>query len=180
MKPILIVLLMLLAPAPLLAQRNQSQALPDEARREALRQQIERRFEEIAARQLGLNDGQRQALRETLAASTRERRQLAQRGVALRQEAARALQQQSGARDAGAILRDLERLREAELSLWRQEQNRLADILNDRQRLELMALRARFDRRIVELRQGGAANGQGAAPRRLPQRGPRARPGQQH
>ncbi|HEX6588002.1 MAG TPA: hypothetical protein VF039_03185, partial [Longimicrobiales bacterium] len=67
------------------------------------------------------------------------------------------------------ILDQLTRLREQELQLWRAEQDALAGVLSPTQRLELMAIQARFNERVRDVR-GRAPHG----PRgERPMRGPR-------
>lgn len=136
-------------------QGARGQATPQQ--RAQMRQRIEARFAQIVAERLSLDDAQQTRLRSVMAKGVERRRQLAQRGVALRREAAAALGDETdaapaGARSADAILRDLSALRREELKLWEDEQNELASFLSADQRLRLLELRARFDQRVMEMR----------------------------
>ena len=159
-----------LLPAPLLAQEGPPRRPPAEAprmqgmtpeqrqamqqRRAAMRAQVHARFVEIAAERLGLGAAERTRLGQVLDRTMEKRQALAEEGRELRLRAARALADSAGAPAPQAILQELTRLRERELQLWRDEQRELSTFLTPRQRLELMAMRARFDERVMQLRSG--------------------------
>ena len=148
-----------------------------EAQREEMRERIQQRFLDMAAERLELDGTQRTRLASVLEQNHDERREIAEEGMRLRHEAADVLDDDSpdGAR-AERILNELTRLRERELQLWRTEQDALASVLTPTQRLELMAMQARFNDRVRDMRheRGPGGRGEGAAGGRRPMGAPRA------
>jgi Spy/CpxP family protein refolding chaperone len=143
------------------AQRPTRQGPPTPEQREAMRQRIEMRFLDMAAQRLELDANQRTRLGAVMQHTAGERRSIAEEGMRLRREAADLLRAggSDGAR-AEHILTELTRLREREMDLWRREQRDLAGVLSPVQRLELMAMRARFSERVRGVR-GMGPDGEG-------------------
>ena len=150
-----------------------------EAEAGQMRERIHERFMDMAAERLELDANQRTRLATVLEQNGEQRRAIAQEGMRLRREAADVLAADSPDRArAESILAELTRLRERELQLWRTEQDALADVLTPTQRLELMAMQARFDNRVRHMRQergpgghGGARGERGHGGRRAPEGG---------
>lgn len=140
---------------------------PTPAQRQEMRQRIEARFLEMAAERLELDASGRARLGAVMQHTAGERREIAEDGMRLRREAADLLRAGGGdAARAEHILDELTRLRERELALWRREQQDLAEVLTPVQRLELMAMRARFTERVRGLRGQGAGTQRPIGPRR--------------
>lgn len=126
---------------------------PTEEERAEMRERIQQRFLDMAAERLELDAAQRTRLGSVLERNHEERREIAREGMRLRREAADLLE--NDAPDAGraqTILNELTRLRERELELWRAEQDALAAVLSPPQRLQLMAMQARFYDRVRDMR----------------------------
>ena len=149
------------------------QGPPTAEQREEMQRRIEMRFLDMAAERLELDASQRARLDAVMRYAAGERRSIAEEGMRLRREAADLLRADTddGAR-AEHILTELTRLRERELEMWRREQRELADVLTPVQRLELMAMRARFTERVRDVRGRGP---DGAGPPRRRDGGPRGR-----
>ena len=150
---------------------------PSEEQRAEMRERIQDRFIDMAAERLELDASQRTRLASVLDQNAEQRRAIAEGGMRLRREAAELLDDDSPDRsDAERILNELTRLRERELELWRVEQDALADVLTPTQRLQLMAMQARFADRVRDMRheRGPAGRGAPGAPRgeRPPRRAP--------
>lgn len=162
-------------PAPQAGRRA-----PTEAERAEMRERIHTRFLDMVSERLELNATQRTRVAAVLDQNADRRREIAEQGRTLRQEAADLLR--SDAPDdarAERILDQLTRLREQELQLWRAEQEALAGVLTPTQRLELMAIQARFNERVRDVRQAapharGEGRRPGGAPRTERQRPARA------
>ena len=175
--------LALALPATALAQEDATPAprrAPTPAQHEEMRERVRMRFLDMAAERLELDATQRTQLASVLEQHHETRREIAEEGMRLRHEAADLLGTESpdGAR-AEQILDDLARLRERELDLWRAEQAALADLLTPTQRLELMAMQARFGERVRDIRAQHAGRGFGRGPsgfRDLPGPAPRPAP----
>lgn len=117
--------------------------------REAMQERIRERFGEIVRRQLGLDRAAQQALLEAVRESERERRTLLGREMELRKQ----LREQveiAPLRDpspllepaeARELLREMAAIREAELRLFRAEQERLLQVLTPPQLVRFYALR---------------------------------------
>lgn len=126
---------------------------PTEAERAEMRERIQTRFLDLVTERLELDATQRARVAAVLDQNRERRREIAEEGHRLRREAAELLRSDApdGAR-AERILGELTRLREQELQLWRAEQDALAGVLSPTQRLELMAIQARFNDRVREVR----------------------------
>ena len=156
------------------APRPEARPARSEAQRAEMRERIEERFLDMAVERLELNATQRTQLASVLERNRDQRRAIADDGMRLRREAADVLDDDSPDRaQAERILNELTRLREREVQLWRAEQDALAGVLTPVQRLELMAMQARFHERVRDVRHERAP----LAPRgdgRRPGRAPRA------
>ena len=126
---------------------------PSEEQRAEMRERIQTRFLDMVTERLELDATQRTRVAAVLDQNADRRREIAREGHRLRSEAAGLLRADSpdGAR-AQRILDQLTRLREQELQLWRAEQDALAGVLTPTQRLELMAIQARFNERVRDVR----------------------------
>lgn len=143
------------------AQSPTRQGPPTPEQREEMRQRIEMRFLDMAAQRLELDANQRTRLGAVMQHAAAERRSIAEEGMQLRREAADLLRAGGGdGARAEHILTELTRLRERELELWRREQQDLAGVLTPVQRLEWMAMRARFTERVRGVR-GMGPHGEG-------------------
>ena len=150
---------------------------PTEAERAEMRERIHTRYLDMVAERLELDATQRTRVAAVLDRNAERRREIAEQGRRLRQEAADLLRDDSpDAAQANRILEQLTRLREQELELWRAEQEALAGVLSPTQRLELMAIQARFNERVRDVRQRAPhAPGAGRRPGGMP-RSDRERP----
>jgi Spy/CpxP family protein refolding chaperone len=158
-------LLALALPTTTLAQEGEPtpRRAPTPDQREHMRQRIHTRFLDMAAERLELDATQRTRLASVLEQHHETRREITEEGMRLRREAADLLGTDSPDRArAERILDELTRLRERELQLWRAEQDALADVLTPTQRLELMAMQARFGQRVRDIR---SQHMHGGAPR---------------
>lgn len=125
------------------------------AGRARLQAQVIDRFVELSARDLGLDDGGRQRLAEVVRETMQRRQDLARQSAELRRQLAASLRaSDTGDAEFARLLDRLDALRERELALWKQENAELARFLTPRQRAEFLALRARFNEHIMQLRQG--------------------------
>lgn len=146
------------------APRAEGRRERSEAERAEMRDRIQQRFLDMAAERLELDATQRTRLASVLEQNREQRRQIAEEGMRLRREAADVLEADSPDRArAERILGELTRLRERELQLWRAEQDALAGVLEPTQRLQLMAMQARFNERVRGMRQGRGAGEHGGA-----------------
>jgi hypothetical protein len=132
--------------------------VPDSARVDALRREVERRFGERVRMELALSDRQMEQLREHQGTFMRQRRELLLRQRDLRM----ALQQQMRpgvAADADSVGRLNEALRENRGRLFALEQDeeaKLSAFLTPVQVAQYRQLRERFVERVNELRRRGA------------------------
>ena len=157
------------------APREQRRPEMSEERREEMRERIHQRFMDMAAERLELDANQRTRLAGVLEQNQEQRRTIAEEGMRLRREAADVLSADAPDRArAERILTELTRLRERELQLWRAEQDALANVLSPTQRLELMAMQARFNDRVRDMRHERGPGGHGAPRGERGQRGGRA------
>jgi len=145
------------------APRESRRRVISEAERGEMRERIHQRFMDMAAERLELDANQRTRLAAVLEQNDEQRRAIAEEGMRLRREAADLLADDTPDRaSAERILNELTRLRERELQLWRTEQDALADVLSPTQRLELMAIQARFNDRVRDMRRERGPGGHGA------------------
>ncbi len=139
--------------------------------RERLEQQVLQRFSTLAAGQLGLDESASRRLNAIVLATAQKRMDMAREAAEVRRRLATALQPGSDATDADfhTLLDELGSLRAREMDLWKQENQELARILSPRQQAEFMALRARFNDRVMRMRQGrGPGPGGGFGPGDVP------------
>jgi hypothetical protein len=152
------------APAAVAAQDS----LPDPARAERLRQQVEQRFGERLKEELGLTDEQASKVRVSLAGLAARRRGMEQDERRMRQALAAQLRPGVAANsDSVAKLVDaLTEHRVAYAQTFRDEMRELSTILNPVQRGQYMMLRDRLMQRAQEIMQNRAAAAGGQAPLR--------------
>ena len=143
--------------------------VPDSARVEALRREVERRFGERVRMELALSDRQMERLREHQGTFMRQRRELMRRQRDLRM----ALQQQMRpgvAADADSVSRLNDALRENRgriFALEQDEEAKLSEFLTPVQVAQYRELRERFVERVNELRRrGGPGGGRQGPPER--------------
>ena len=145
---------LLAAPAAAAAQDS----MPDPARLEQLRQQVERRFEERLKEELGLTDEQASKLQVSLAALAARRRGMEQDERRMRQALAAQLRPGVAANsDSVAKLVDaLTSHRVAYAQTFKDEMRDLSTILNPVQRGQYIMLRDRLMQRAQEIMQNRA------------------------
>ncbi|MEZ4417795.1 MAG: hypothetical protein R3E10_18710 [Gemmatimonadota bacterium] len=154
--PLLVLALGLAAPAGLAAQQ--------EAPRAQLEQRVRRAFAERLRRELDLDAEQAGRLRDVMQWSEEQRRAIALENRQIRLDTERFQQQQEGEREASAILEARLRLQEREATLFREEQQRLLEVMSPGQVVRFYELREQFVRRVLQLRQsrtGAARPGRG-------------------
>lgn len=158
----LVVAALVLTPAPGFAQAvipgppPAQRGLPMVAgeRRQELRQQVFVRFMDRASQRLALSAGQRARVEQVLLRSEGERAELARQAREVRRSLVLA------GRDSGTPQQEYDRLlqrmtdlRAQELSLWEREQAELGQILNPRQRAQLLAMRLELFERVQRMRE---------------------------
>ncbi|MGH7477072.1 MAG: hypothetical protein ACRELD_12335 [Longimicrobiales bacterium] len=143
---------LLLLVLPSLAAAQARPGAQQGLQRSRLEAQVLQRFASQAGARLGLAEPDRQRLGVVLRTHASRRAALASEARTLRRELGQALSS-TRATDADfeRILGGLERLREDELRLWREEQRSLAEFMGPRQRAGFLALRAQFNQRVIEL-----------------------------
>ncbi len=125
--------------------------------RSALERRVRAAFVQRAQRQLALTDSEVGALRETLAWSDGQRRAIAVENQDLNRRS-QALSLDGNVGEAQAILDARVRLQEREATLFREEQERLLDVLTPPELVRFYRLRAELNRRILQLRQQRPGN----------------------
>jgi Spy/CpxP family protein refolding chaperone len=134
-----------------------------ERRRQHLEDRIRGEFLEQVARRLDLDRSQREAMVEVLREGAEARRELAREGRQLRRALISAVTDDDAPMEAfETLLVRFRELREREWALEREEQERVARILNPRQQAVFLFLRMQFNERIRGMR----------GPRRGPPGGP--------
>jgi len=126
------------------------------------RQEMEARVREaMAARMkeaLGLTDEELMALEERMEPFRESRRALARRESANRLRVTAYLQDGGREGEAEELLNTLGDLRSEELTLFQEELEALADLLNPEQRLQFMVARDQMNQRIRRAREGSGGN----------------------
>lgn len=143
-----------------------TQAQAGSERRDALQEQVFRRFVDHASRELELDPEQRRSLAGLLRQGQQERRAIVRELAGAR----RALRQAVDAgheEDAARHLAKLEELRAREFRLWEREQAALKALLRPTQHARFLMLQLRFNERVRDLQQGrpGRGGGPEGAPR---------------
>lgn len=160
--PVLFVLL-LVAAAPLSAQRGQGRGAPQD--RTELERRVRARFGEMIRQRLDLDDEQARRLEDVVAGFHEDRSRLMREEQALRRQVQEVLLQ--GGEDPAEARRLLDRMHELRLEearLWRAEEERLLQVLTPTQVLRFQALREEMGRRIQRLRGGGPPGPPGMGP----------------
>jgi Spy/CpxP family protein refolding chaperone len=126
-----------------------------EISREQMQERVQQAFEERMARALDLTEEQQARMREALGSFREARRELMPQRRELQMETRRFM---TGDRDddekARELIRARRELREAELRLQRDEEERLLQILSPGQVLRMQMLRDEFGERIRTLEAG--------------------------
>ena len=145
-----VILAVLAAPVAVEAQR------PTEGnaeRRAELEAEVRRRFLSRVALHLELTESQRARLTEVLREGAEARRRLAHESMDLHRDVSAAVRWGDAPPSTyEALLDRLHRLREAERALERDEEARLAETLDPRQRLMFQLMRMQFNDRIRGMR----------------------------
>ncbi|MBI4538110.1 MAG: Spy/CpxP family protein refolding chaperone [Gemmatimonadetes bacterium] len=139
--------------------------------RDELERRVEQRFAERLREALDLTPEEFEQLRAVLEETRRVRRQLAAEERRVRFETEEFLRGGGDAQKADELLGRLETLRERELQLWRDEQQRLAAVLSPEKRLRFVKLREQFAERVRQIRMemgGRMRDPRGKAPRPFP------------
>ena len=141
----------------------QSQVRPPGQQRQ--RQQMERRADQGLARlvqnQLGLTQEQMPPLQEVMQSFREDRRAIGQAQAALRYRLRNPALGELSDDGAREILAEMVRVQEAELDLYRREQERLLTVLSPNQLVRFYRVREEWGQRIQEMRQPGNGRGQG-------------------
>ena len=119
--------------------------------RNQLEERVRRAFVQRVQRQLQLDDGEVGRLREVLAWSEGQRRALATENRDLNRRS-QAVTREGGEEEAQAILDGRVRVQERQLELFREEQERLLEVLSPARVVRFYRMRAELNRRILELR----------------------------
>jgi Spy/CpxP family protein refolding chaperone len=145
------------APVDLEAQQRGSRA-DREMSREQMQERVQQAFEQRMARALDLSEEQQARMREALGDFREARRELMPQRRELQMETRRFM---SGDRNdderARELIRARRELRETELRLQREEEERLLQILSPSQVLRMQMLRDEFGERIRSLEAGPRA-----------------------
>ena len=151
----LVVLSLVVAPVPVMAQVR-----GDQERRTELERQVRRQFLAQVAQRLQLTSDQREQVRAVLAERAEDRRDLALESQALRIELIQAVRDEDAPMSRfEAILEQLEALRSREREIEEQEEAALAEILDPRQRAVFLILRMQLNERIRQMRGPGGMGG---------------------
>ncbi|HUH13726.1 MAG TPA: hypothetical protein VMK65_11475, partial [Longimicrobiales bacterium] len=134
----------------LMAAGAEAQSRPE--RRDALQQQVFRRFMEHASGELELEAEQRGSLARLLQQGQVERRAIQQELGRARRDLHQAVEAGHDA-DAARHLAALEELRAREYRLWEREQAALREVLTPTQHARFLMLQLRFNERVRELQQ---------------------------
>ena len=134
-------------------------------RRDALQQQVFRRFVDHASRELALEPEQRRSLADLLRQGQQDRRALMRELAGARRELRQAVYA-GHEEDAARHLATMEELRRREFRLWEREQAALKALLRPTQHARFLMLQLRFNERVRELQQGrpGSGGGPGGGP----------------
>ncbi len=124
-------------------------------RQQQLEAQVLDRFVGAAARNLGLDGAREARLRQVVQTTATRRRDLARASFAVRRDLAAALQSPGTTDEEFSRLLDrVDDVRRRELRIWIDENAELRSLLSPRQRAAFLAMRARFNDRVMRLRQG--------------------------
>lgn len=129
--------------------------------RTEMQSRIFRHFDERVTRELGLSADQAERVRTISIEFRASRGELMRERGEVRRAMRRHLASGGDEAAAGALIQRMQALRAREVSLQRQEEERLLQVLSASQLLQLQALRDEFSERIRRLERGG---GPGDAP----------------
>jgi len=119
--------------------------------RNQLEERVRRAFVQRVQRQLQLDDAEVGELREVLAWSEGQRRALSTENQDLERRS-QAVRFEGSDDEARAILDGRLRIQERQLELYREEQQRLLEVLSPARVVRFYRLRAELNRRILQLR----------------------------
>ncbi|MDE0081353.1 MAG: Spy/CpxP family protein refolding chaperone [Gammaproteobacteria bacterium] len=155
--------------SPVVASAQARDRGPSSTRQELV-ERIRERFENRIARELRLDEQQREVLGEVFSVFARSRAELLPQRREIERRISNHLAGPDGAEeDALGLLEEMRALREREAELLREEEDRLLEVLTPSQVLRLQALRDQFGNQIRRLR-GDSSPG---IPGDRPFRGPR-------
>lgn len=155
-----------------IAASAQGRARGPSATRQELVERIQERFENRIARELRLDDEQREVLGEVFPAFARSRAEIFSRRREIERQIGDYLEGPDGVEeDALGLLEEMRALRAREAELVREEEDRLLEVLTPTQVLRLQALRDQFGNQIRRLRRDSGP----AVPGDRPFRGPGSR-----
>ena len=161
-------LLALAGLSPIVASAQARARGPSPSRQELV-ERIRERFQNRLARELRLDDEQREVLGEVFSAFARSRAELLPQRREIERRISDHLAQPDGTEeDALGLLEEMRALREREAALLREEEDRLLEVLTPSQVLRLQTLRDQFGNEIRRLRGGSGPGNPGDRPFRRP------------
>lgn len=138
----------------------------------AQRQELEQRVMEGLFRRvqehLGLSREEMTTLQITMQSFREDRRALAMNQASLRHSLRNPAMEEISEEEAREILAEMVRVQEAELALYRKEQEELLNVLTPRQLVQFYRVRDEWGQRIQQLRQRRGPGGAGGGPPRFP------------
>ncbi len=154
------------------AAEVEGQGPPDRMHRRAeLEQQVRQRFMEQVGERLELSEAQRIRMAAILQEGAEARRELADDSRALRRELMQAVHREEASMATyERLLERLAAVREAERAIEQREEQRLAQVLDARQRAVFLIMRMQLNDRVRGMRGNGV--GPGASPPGGPGGGP--------
>lgn len=159
------------------AAELEGQGPPDRMHRRAeLEQQVRQRFMEQVSERLELSETQRVRMAAILQEGAEARRELAEDSRALRRELMQAVHREDATMPTyERLLQRLAAVRETERAIEQREEQRLAEVLDARQRAVFLIMRMQLNDRIRGMR--GTGGGPGGPPPGGPGAGPQGGPG---
>ena len=150
----------------------QARARGPSATRQELVERIRERFENRIARELRLDEEQREVIGEVFSVFARSRAELLPQRREIERRISGHLAGPDGSEeDALGLLEEMRALREREAELLREEEDRLLEVLTPSQVLRLQALRDQFGNQIRRLRGDSSPRIPGDRPVRGPRPG---------
>ncbi|MFC1660733.1 hypothetical protein ACFL3S_04585 [Gemmatimonadota bacterium] len=155
-----LVLLAVLLVGPALASAQVRQQGGQRQRRE-LERRLQARYGQMVQNQLGLSQGDFQVLQGVMQSFREDRMTLSQSQASLRHRLRDPELPNLGDSDAMDILREMVRLQEEELDLYRREQEQLLSVLSPSQLVLFYRLREQMGQQVQQLRGGRGPGGVG-------------------
>lgn len=154
--------------SPVVASAQARTRGPSPSRQELV-ERIRERFQNRIARELRLDDEQREALGDVFPVFARSRAELLPERREIERRISDHLAGPDGTEeDALGLLEEMRALREREAEMLRQEEDRLLEVLTPSQVLRLQALRDQFGNQIRRLRGDSGPENPGDRPSRGP------------